>query len=99
MLSIQAIVRGCCSAIAQFAYRTFVYIEFPSFSMDFESEQRFHELEQRHISLKKEFEIVNIDKEALKCKTVYLMTLQYCASITSFISTLSQLKLHLSNPS
>jgi hypothetical protein len=37
-----------------------------SAKMDFESEQRFHDLEQRHISLKREHEIIAIDKEALK---------------------------------
>jgi hypothetical protein len=39
----------------------------PFFSkMDFEAEQRFHELEQRYISLKKEYDFVVVDKETQK---------------------------------
>jgi hypothetical protein len=34
--------------------------------MEYEAEQRFHDLEQRHIALRKEYETVSIDKEALK---------------------------------
>ena len=34
--------------------------------MDVESEQRFHDLEQRYISLKKEHDLVLVDKDALQ---------------------------------
>lgn len=39
--------------------------------MDGDSEQMFHDLEQRHILLRKEHDVVCVEKEAFKGERIY----------------------------
>jgi len=59
--------------------------------MDVESEQSFHDLEQRYITLKKEHDLVLVDKDSLQgCNAMNAFTFPKCDDLPPRLSYYSQ---------
>ena len=52
--------------------------------MDSDSEQMFHDLEQRHLLLRKEHDVVCIEKEAFKGNQMVMNKMRKITTVTAF---------------
>jgi hypothetical protein len=57
--------------------------------MDSDSEQMFHDLEQRHLLLRKEHDVVCIEKEAFKGKQMVMNKIRKITTVTQLPSSVN----------